>query len=331
MTVARNGVWLATLVGAFLQVSGSAFAYVRAVTGARVAVAWKSPCVTMQIDLTTPPPVLTAAQYWNASQLAAQAWSHDDVSCTGLSITMEEAPAGSEAGFDGKNLILFRASEWCRLPAEQDPTRSTCYAANAMAVTTLFKRTSTGEIVDADIEINAVGFAWGDLVTNSVPTVTVTDFQNTLTHELGHVIGLGHNCYSPNDKADRLLDNNGNPEVDCAGADVPPAITDATMFPAVSPSDIDRRTLSPDDRQAVCDVYPSAAGVCGAPSGHGCSMVAHPSGESRHLVAVASAAFAVAFLMAVLGRSRRRGRVGAPRTTSPSGGIPSRAEQPTDR
>jgi hypothetical protein len=287
MSVVRRGTLLAMVAGLLLS-SQAAFAYVRAVTGIGVPVAWKSPCVTMQIELTNPPPALTAERYWNASNLAARAWSHDDVSCTGLSITMAEAPSGSEVGFDGKNVVLFRQSEWCRQPASEDPSRSTCYAANVMAVTSLTKRISTGEIVDADMEINAVNYEWGDLVANPELAGTVVDFQNTVTHELGHVIGLAHPCLLPSDTSTPLLDNHGSPELECADPAVPATVNDATMYPAVSLSDVERRTLSPDDTQAACDIYPGTRSACEAPSpSQGCSMVRTPTEGASGLFALA--------------------------------------------
>jgi hypothetical protein len=297
---ARHGVFLATLFAVPSLLAGPAHAYVRATTTTGVPVWWLSPRVTMDIYLGAPPPNMTAEQYWNASQLAAQAWSHADIACTGLTITMTRNEAATaDVGFDRKNVIVFRQDNWCQPATAQDPAPP-CYPANAMAVTTLVKNKITGEIVDADTEINAVHFAWADLVANPAEANGSTaDFQNTLTHELGHVIGLAHNCYIPNDGPAPLVDNTGKPEIACGASNVPASVTDATMYPVVATSDTDRRTLSPDDEQAVCDIYPGQTVFLG---GSGCA-VASPAFASDRGWAIGLACFLAMAALAYL-RSR---------------------------
>jgi hypothetical protein len=175
-----------------------------------------------------------------------------------------------------------------------------------MAVTTVFKNNSTGEIVDADMEINAVNFAWADLVLHpELANGNTADFQNTLTHELGHVIGLAHNCYSSNDGMPRLTDNRGNLEIDCGGTDVPATVTDVTMYPVVSMYDTNRRTLSPDDEQASCDLYPSGQAACACFSSAGCSVAGQTPASSIRVWAVVLAGCLVLAFAAI---ARRRSR-----------------------
>ena len=257
-----------TAVLAVVSFAPPALAYVRAVTGVGVPAWWRSSSITMQLDVTSPPPVLSADQFASAAVLAAQAWSHDAIACTSVSISIEKDLSDTlEAGRDGKNVMLFHRDRWCRLSASEDPEGLSCYAPNALAITTLTKQTSTGEIVDADMEINAANYEWGDLVANPELAGAVVDFQNTVTHELGHVIGLAHPCLLPGDTSAPLLDNHGSPQLECADPAVPATVIDATMYPAVPLSDVERRTLSPDDTQAACDIYPASS-----PS-QGCSMV----------------------------------------------------------
>lgn len=303
MTAARTrqGVFLATLLAIFPLLVEPAHAYVRAVTSLGVPVWWRSPSITMDVYLGAPPPILTADQYWNASQLAAQTWSHDEVACTGLSISMRRnAEATTAVGFDQKNVIVFGRDAWCQSSAATDPI-APCYPANALAVTTLVKNKTTGEIVDADMEINAAYFSWTDLVANPTQAGGNTaDFQNTLTHELGHVIGLAHTCYSLNDGPSPLLDNTGNPEIDCSASNVPASVTDATMYPVVATSDTDRRTLSPDDMRAVCDIYPGQTAFF---AGSGCS-VAGPSSAKRGWAIGLACFLALAFAVTLYRRAR---------------------------
>jgi hypothetical protein len=314
MTVAKakHGLFLATLLFVLSQFVWPAYAYVRAVTELGTPVWWRSPCITMDIYLGSPPPTLTADQYWNASKLAARAWSHNDLACTGLSISVTKEPGvTADVGFDQKNVIVFRTDTWCAQSSSDELAPKQCYQANAMAVTTLFKNKTTGEIVDADMEINAVNFTWADLVAQpTLATGNTVDFQNTLTHELGHVIGLAHNCYTPNDGPAPLMDNTGNPEVACAGASA--AVTEATMYPAVPTSDTDRRTLSPDDQKAACEIYPNTEASCVSfLGGGGCAVGgAKPTAPSRAwavgLMSCLALAFAaVAFLRSRISRKRR--------------------------
>ena len=54
-----------------------------------------------------------------------------------------------------------------------------------------------GRILDADVEMNNFNFAF--TVDGTAPATAagrpVADVQNTLTHELGHLLGLDHTCY----------------------------------------------------------------------------------------------------------------------------------------
>ncbi len=260
---------------------GSARAYVRELTNSGIPIAWHYPCVTMQIYLGSPPPVLTATALFAAGTQAAAAWSYPTLACTDIRLAMvAQAQASADVGYDKNNVIVFRQDTWCRQPSPVDDAGNPepdCFPASALAVTTIFKNKDTGEILDADIELNAVDYSWGDLEAEpDLTTSTTADFQNTLTHELGHVIGLDHNCYAPGDAQPRENDNTGVPEVDCYGnPQLPDAIAQATMYPSVVLTDTQRRTLSPDDDQGVCDVYPHLHEVCPAlPSGGGCGVVA---------------------------------------------------------
>ena len=145
-------------------------------------------------------------------------------------------------------------------------------------MTTVFKSKTTGEIVDADIELNATSFVWTDLVNHpEMAAQGAADFPNTLTHELGHVIGLAHPCYTQHDGPNPLNDNNGDPELDCGDAALPASVLESTMFPAVATWDTQRRTLAADDQKAACDIYPSASAMCRRSPGDGCALIGRPS------------------------------------------------------
>lgn len=156
------------------------------------------------------------------------------------------------------------------------------------------------------MEINAANYEWGDLVANPELAGTVVDFQNTVTHELGHVIGLAHTCRLPSDTATPLVDSHGSSQLECADPAVPATVTDATMYPAVGLSDVERRTLSPDDTQAACDIYPGTRSACEAPTpSQGYSMVRTPNEGAGGLFVTLAVLLLAKVVAGRLGRVRR--------------------------
>jgi hypothetical protein len=90
------------------------------------------------------------------------------------------------------------------------------------ALTTLTVRRSDGEILDADIELNA---AWHRFSIGESDPEAV-DLQNTLTHEIGHFLGLDHS-----------------------------QVPGACMEEHASKGEISKRTLSADDVSGYCFLY----------------------------------------------------------------------------
>ena len=94
-----------------------------------------------------------------------------------------------------------------------------------------------------------------------MPGEKVHDLQNTMTHEFGHLIGFDHNCYDPSAGRPRANDNTGRP---CPTATTPRRPCGRRrMFNSASPLDVDKRDLTPDDIQAVCEVYPKGQAPMG--------------------------------------------------------------------
>lgn len=153
---------------------------------------------------------------------AFQSWS--DVQCpdgTVASMTfMERDPVSChKAQYNTKkpnvNVILFQDSMWKYKGLDA-----------TLAKTSVTYSDDTGEIYDADIEVNS---AFNEL------TITDdnvdTDLQAVITHEAGHFIGLAH-----------------SPELD------------AVMYAQYPPHSTSQRYLSPDDVAAICAVYPQDKG-----------------------------------------------------------------------
>ncbi len=108
-------------------------------------------------------------------------------------------------------------------------------SATALALTIIIFDPKTGEIVDADIEFNT---AVHDFSLDEESMVGKSDFQSTLTHEIGHFFGLDHSQER-----------------------------EATMFASSKQGQSKKRTLHPDDlagfsaaypdtKEAVCDTVP---------------------------------------------------------------------------
>lgn len=181
------------------------------------------------------------------------------------------------------NVVLFQDDDWNYRGID-----------GTLAKTSVTYNDETGEIYDADIEVNAAN-----------NTVTITDdpkkidydLQAILTHEVGHFIGIAH-----------------SPE------------GSAVMFASYSPGSIAQRTLTPDDVDAVCAIYPPNSGVkcnleprngfsatCGAEEKKGLCAVsavgAQDAGATSGSSAPLNASFAVMGLgvLAVVTRLRRRG------------------------
>jgi hypothetical protein len=116
------------------------------------------------------------------------------------------------------NILVFirSSSEWTRF--RNSPTW--------IAITKIAHNPKTGEIVDADIEINDGGFKFSY---SGTPNPSEVDFLSMLTHEVGHFYGLDH---SANDNATMYSTYASSPERAVAA-----------------------RTLTEDDIGGICALY----------------------------------------------------------------------------
>lgn len=146
------------------------------------------------------------------------------VACAELEFVYEGPSAAGvdpddDIGYDGTNVVVFRE--------ERDLWS---FDSDVIAVTTVSFCEGVGgacdlagEILDADIEVNGFNFVFS---TGDITPRTRFDLRNTLTHEVGHLLGFDHT-----------------------------SVAEATMFASAPPGENSKRTLHRDDTEGLCDVY----------------------------------------------------------------------------
>jgi len=201
--------------------------------------------------------------------------------CTDLTLEAQGTTARSDVGFDqsgtdNTNLVVWRETSCSKAAPAGDiclkeggcNNKYDCWeqSAQTIAVTTTTYNKATGEIYDADIEFNGAGFVFTTLdappctTTPGRPaTCVATDVQNTVTHEVGHVLGLDH-----------------------------PSGVESTMYAQATLGEVKKRTLHQDDIDGLCFIYPrgkqttectrqpAGCGCGAAGAAPGCLMLALP-------------------------------------------------------
>lgn len=211
----------------------------------------------------------------DAMKAAFGAWS--DVDCSDFHFVLSEVRANAHAeakdGGPYENVVVFDAI-WP-------------YEKGIIGLTTNAYDAQTGQLFDSDIELNDEHFTFVLADQGCTPRSGVTDLQNTLTHEAGHMLGLDH---PPNR----------------------PEFAEATMFASAPPCETEKRSLARDDIEGLCRIYPEgkATDQCYSPDAPtfivvstdpdlgGCSAIgARPSWELMPLVLL--------LCLKARGRSRR--------------------------
>jgi hypothetical protein len=244
---------------------GRAQAFVRSITpDTGVPLFWLTPQATLEV--TRPPEsfAITADALHAAVEAAAQTWSYPALPCTAVGLDVAAGFSDSDAvAPDGHNRIITRTGAWCR-----DPVSMTkCYDSSQVAITTVFSRShpgalDDGQILEADVEINDIGYEWAVIPDGEFSArdyANSYDVRSALTHELGHFIGLAHDCVLPGDPI--RFDDAGHVSPDCSGlpADEATALLASTMYAVMQPADVQWRSLSLDDARAACSLYARAS------------------------------------------------------------------------
>ena len=295
-----------------LLAPGAAHAYKRSQNAGGLYTFWSTRGHTFQIDARGTPDVVGTGAF-DAIRRGFLTWS--GVSCSDLvfpDLGLSQNPADRRIGYVpggfNRNLVLFRtanceagavpAGDPCLADGLSCGNKYDCWAhpSQVIATTTTTSNRFTGQIADSDIEFNDApspdGTRFVFTAVDSPPCGDANqtncvhiDIQNTATHEIGHSIGLDHSS---------------DPT--------------ATMYATAPDGETAKRTLHPDDVQAVCDIYPKGArtstglgdpititpGAQGEVKGCGCNAAgAAPAGQGVLLALLG---------LALRARWRRRSR-----------------------
>ena len=301
--------WKTGIVLVVLLAARPAAAYVRYVSDGGTPYKWPQSCVPMTVYPNDLVGMMTLDEIVNAVSASAATWSKSSDPCTYLDLTVVSSSGPTpRATNDSRNNVIFRTTSWCKLTNKGECDPRIPYDPAALALTTIFAGMESGIIRDTDLEVNvAGGYRWADLVIH--PELlgagqSYYDLQNAVTHEMGHVIGLDHTCYL---NPPPLIDNNGQPTPDCAGA--LPDVLATTMRSTTKPGVTDMRDLAPDDQLGVCEIYPASQDpmICGTEPDDGCSCA---TGGGRGAPTASFVMVAAAFLVAL--RARGSGRLSSP-------------------
>lgn len=185
-----------------------------------------------------------------AMERALGSWAAQMSACGNLSLRMGQRTATRSVGFDdargatNENVLLFRTRLCLDVVPAGDPCLGQGSCANAhdcwdfapgtLAITTTTYNSRTGRLYDADLEMNAAAHLFTTVDSPPCtgpdqPTCVATDVQNTVTHELGHALGLDH---SPDPRS--------------------------TMFAGADRGETSKRVLDDGSLEFVCAVYPAS-------------------------------------------------------------------------
>lgn len=190
---------------------------------APIALRWSAQCVRYQVNEdslrnmagdSADPADLAEVRREVARAFAA--WTR--VHCSNLTL-VDAARSGAQpqpphhGALKTANLVNWRDKNWEDLATSR-----------AFALTSVTFNPKNGLIVNASIHVNTEFYAFS---LGEVPLPNHVDLRNTMTHEVGHFVGLDH-------------------------SDLP----EATMFSTAPVGEITKRTLHPDDIRGICAAYP---------------------------------------------------------------------------
>jgi hypothetical protein len=249
-----------------------AAAYVRSRTKSCRPIFWPQSCLYIQPDGDLLGSDMDPGAVLGAIHNAIGAWN-DRIQIGSFMQLRYLPPDGPKQvdPLDGVQLIKFHRDRFCR-PATATTPMEMCLDASATAVTTVTfinrpnDPNTDGLIIDADIDLNAVDFQFYDA--DSPPPATTTrppiDLWNTLTHEMGHMMGLEHTCsLFAGSVQSCAVDDQNQPVPSCAEVEMNrntdprlQTIYETTMYPSADPSETTKRLPHADDVAGIINTYP---------------------------------------------------------------------------
>lgn len=285
---------LAPVLAAFLP--GLAAAYVRTTTAEGTPIAWQgSNCAVMRIDGNGSDDISDTSDL-AAARRSLDNWRNATKHCAYFRFEVRSEQKNLQVSFDkqgeNENVITWVEKGWS-------------YGAIAVGLTQIFfidqkGHSEDGRILDADIAFNGEHYHYA---TNG--NALRTDVENTLTHELGHLLGLDHTC--DDGSTANPKDHLGKPVPKCYSKDVTQAMMNATMYNFADLGETKKRTPEADDIAGICAIYPlkNDPQVCqpvdrsNERNDGGCSI-------SRPFAGHPAMTWLLGFVLLVISRSRRR-------------------------
>jgi len=202
--------------------------------------------------------------------------------CTDFHFSGGAESTRKSIGHDGHNLIVFRKG---LCAAGQTPSVNNCWNhgdIGIVALTTTTQDDTTGQILDADVELYSTdgthGMDFG--CTAAGGTATSVDITAVMGHEAGHPCtpeyGVPVNCIKD------------------TGTSLPPI-----MSPQVGGAS--QKLLAQDDVTAVCTIYPKGGATLTCPP-------VEPPGGASHGGCSSAGGVGILGVLALLAAMRRRGR-----------------------
>lgn len=265
--------YLRVFIFGFLLLGYTANAYVPARTAkSQTPIRWKNTtCIFVQINSNGSDDIQDGSDV-QAVKDSLTIWRESTQSCSYIDFNLlEDSPdISAEYNAEGENItsIAWVESGW---------STELGYDSKATGITIVHiidypESDRDGEILNADIELNGTYFHFSTAPDGEKGK---TDIQNTVVHELGHVMGLDHPC----DDGSHLpipTDHLGQTIPKCSYS-LPASILDATMYNYAAQGEIKKRTPEADDILGICETYPidEAPSSCrqpGAPIVSGCHI-----------------------------------------------------------